>query len=81
MAQTMKAVTLHAFGGPEVLKLEDVPRPMPREGELVIRVRAVGINPIDYKTRRIHLQPHGARYEALAADYARPAELRPRVGG
>jgi tRNA threonylcarbamoyladenosine biosynthesis protein TsaE len=36
---------------------------------------------LDYKTRRIHLQPHGARYEELAADYAKPAELRPRVGG
>jgi NADPH2:quinone reductase len=52
VAQTMRAVTLHAFGGPEVLKLEDVPRPTPREGELLVRVRAVGINPIDYKTRQ-----------------------------
>jgi tRNA threonylcarbamoyladenosine biosynthesis protein TsaE len=36
---------------------------------------------VDFKNRRIHLEPHGARYETLAADYARPAELRPRVGG
>ena len=36
---------------------------------------------VDFKTRRIHLEPHGARYEALAADYGKPAELRPRVGG
>ena len=36
---------------------------------------------VDDRARRIHLQPHGPRYEALAAGYARPAELRPRVGG
>ena len=36
---------------------------------------------VDFKTRRIHLESRGARYEALAADYGKPAELRPRVGG
>jgi tRNA threonylcarbamoyladenosine biosynthesis protein TsaE len=36
---------------------------------------------VDFKNRSIHLEPHGARYEALAADYAKAAELRPRVGG
>ena len=49
---TMKAVTIHAFGGPEVLKLEDVPRPVPAAGEVLVRVNAVGINPIDCKTRQ-----------------------------
>ena len=46
------------------------------EDHLLLRFETV-----DFKTRRIHLQPHGTRYEALAADYGRPAELRPRVGG
>ena len=36
---------------------------------------------VNDKTRRIHLQPHGTRYDALARDYAKPSELRPRVGG
>jgi len=52
MAQTMKAATIHGFGGPEVLKIEDVPRPTPAKGEVLIKVCAVGVNPIDYKTRQ-----------------------------
>src|SRR3954467_7883471 len=52
MPQTMKAATIHSFGGPETLKLEDVPVPSPVNGEVLVKVRAVGINPIDYKTRQ-----------------------------
>jgi NADPH:quinone reductase-like Zn-dependent oxidoreductase len=52
MPQTMKAVTLHSFGGPEVLRLEEVPRPSAKDGEVLVKVSAVGINPIDYKTRQ-----------------------------
>jgi NADPH:quinone reductase-like Zn-dependent oxidoreductase len=44
---TMKAVIIHAHGGPEVLKLEDVPRPEPKENEVLVRVIAAGVNPID----------------------------------
>ena len=51
MALTMKAATIHAFGGAEVLKLEDVVRPTPAKGEVLVKLRAAGINPIDYKTR------------------------------
>ena len=47
----MKAVRIHSFGGPEVLEIEDAPRPEPREGEILIRVRAAGVNPVDYKIR------------------------------
>ncbi|PWT98394.1 MAG: NADPH:quinone reductase [Candidatus Melainabacteria bacterium] len=43
----MKAVRVHAFGGPEVLKLEEVDDPIPGPGEVVIDVRAAGINPAD----------------------------------
>ena len=52
MPQTMKAVAIHAFGGPETLKLEEMPVPVPKAGEVLVRVKAVGINPIDYKTRQ-----------------------------
>ena len=48
---TMKAVRIHSFGGPEVLQLEEVPRPEPRAGEMLVRVMAAGINPLDVKAR------------------------------
>ncbi|MFJ6527686.1 NADP-dependent oxidoreductase [Streptomyces longwoodensis] len=44
---TMKAVRLHAHGGPEVLRYEDVPIPEPAPGEVLVRVHAVGVNPPD----------------------------------
>lgn len=43
----MKAIRVHSPGGPEVLQLEDVPEPTPREGEAVVRVEAAGLNYID----------------------------------
>jgi NADPH:quinone reductase-like Zn-dependent oxidoreductase len=43
----MKAVIVRAYGGPEVLKLEDVARPEPKENEVLVRVIAAGVNPID----------------------------------
>ena len=47
----MRAVVLHETGGPEVLRLEEVHDPQPREGEVLVRVEAVGINHVDL-TRR-----------------------------
>jgi NADPH2:quinone reductase len=43
----MKAIVVHSFGGPEMMKLEDVPDPVPGAGQVVVRVRAVGVNPYD----------------------------------
>src|SRR2546422_4712645 len=43
----MKAVRIHAPGGPEVLKYEDVPEPQPKAGEAVVKVDAAGLNYID----------------------------------
>ena len=45
--QTMKAVVVNQFGGPEVLKYEDAPRPQPKQGEILVRVIAAGVNPVD----------------------------------
>ena len=42
---TMKAIRLHEFGGPEVLRYEDVPIPELRSGEVLVRVHAIGLNP------------------------------------
>lgn len=49
--QSMKAIRLHEFGGPEVLRHEEVPVPEPESGEVLVRVRAVGVNPPDWYAR------------------------------
>ena len=49
--QNMKAVRIHNYGGPEVLQYEDAPRPRPAVGELLIRVHAAAVNPVDWKIR------------------------------
>jgi NADPH2:quinone reductase len=43
----MKAIRVHEFGGPEVLKLEEVATPKPSAGEVVVRIHAAGVNPYD----------------------------------
>jgi len=48
---TMKAIRLHEFGGPEVLRYEEVPLPELKPGEVLVRVHAVGINPPDWYLR------------------------------
>lgn len=52
----MKAIRIHEFGGPEVLKYEDAPMPTPESDEVVIKVYASGVNPIDWKIRAGHGQ-------------------------
>jgi NADPH:quinone reductase-like Zn-dependent oxidoreductase len=47
----MKAVVVHQYGGPEVLKFEEYPDPIPGPGEVLVRVAAASVNPIDYKRR------------------------------
>jgi NADPH:quinone reductase-like Zn-dependent oxidoreductase len=49
---TMKAVRIHQYGGPEMLRYEDAPRPEPAAGEVLVRVRAAGVNPVDWKIRQ-----------------------------
>lgn len=48
----MRAVVFEEFGGPEVLKVQDVEEPHAGSGQVRIKVRAAGVNPIDFKVRR-----------------------------
>nr|WP_111298399.1 NADP-dependent oxidoreductase [Paracoccus saliphilus] len=49
--ETMKAIRQHEFGGPEVLRYEDAPRPDLQPGEVLVRVHAIGLNPPDWYMR------------------------------
>ena len=51
MPDTMRSVRQHAYGGPEVLRVDEVPRPTPRDGQVLVRVHAASVNPIDWKLR------------------------------
>jgi NADPH:quinone reductase-like Zn-dependent oxidoreductase len=48
---TMHATRIHEFGGPEVLRAEDMPLPEPLDDEILVRIVAASVNPVDYKTR------------------------------
>ncbi len=47
----MKAIVVRRYGGPEVLKWEEYPDPLPGQAEVLVRVAAASVNPIDYKRR------------------------------
>jgi len=54
MMTTMKAAVIHEAGGPEVLKIESLPIPTPKNGEVLIRVKAFGLNRSELFTRQGH---------------------------
>lgn len=70
--QTMKAIRLHEFGGPQVLRYEDAPVPELKPGEVLVRVHAAGINPPDWYLRE--------GYRNLPPDW-RPAVPFPAIPG
>jgi NADPH:quinone reductase-like Zn-dependent oxidoreductase len=61
----MKAIRLHEFGGPDVLRHDEVSVPAPKAGEVLVRVHAVGVNPPDWYLR-----------DGLTV---MPAEIRPKI--
>ena len=66
----MKAVRIHQFGGPETLRVEDLPMPQPGHGEVRIRVIGASVNPVDYKMRNGGYLPREALPLTLGRDVA-----------
>lgn len=56
--QLMQAIRVHQYGGPEQLKLEQLPRPEPQPGEVLVRVYATGVLPIEWKIRQGFLRAY-----------------------
>ena len=52
----MKAIQIQASGGPHCLQLQDIPKPVPTEGEVLVRVHAAGVNPWMPKFARASLR-------------------------
>src|SRR4029077_8131879 len=61
----LKAVVMREAGGPEVLELQEVERPEPIQTEVLVRVTASGINPVDWKTRHYGGHPQAVGEAAL----------------
>lgn len=66
----MKAVRIHEFGGPETLKVEDLPKPEAGASEVLIRILGASINPVDYKIRQGGYLPEEALPMTLGRDVA-----------
>ena len=80
----MKAVVIRAFGDPEVMKVEEVAKPSPKSNELLVRVRASSVNPVDWKIRKGELKfLSGSRFpKIIGGDMAgEVAEVGSRVTG
>ena len=69
----MKAIRYTEYGSPDVLRLEDVPKPTPKDDEVLIRVHAASANPLDWRLMRG--SPHGIR---IMTGLSKPRD--PRLG-
>lgn len=58
MTETMRAICYDAYGGPEVLRLANLPRPVPGNGQVLVRLAAAGVAPLDWKLRAGLLAAH-----------------------
>jgi NADPH:quinone reductase-like Zn-dependent oxidoreductase len=65
----MKAAVIHDFGGPDVFKYEDVPRPEPKEDEVLVHVLAASVNPVDAYVRQGRFLKRGAEQHPMIIGY------------
>lgn len=77
----MKAVRIHEFGGPETLRVEDLPRPRPAAGEVLVRVQAASVNPVDYKIRNGGYLPEDQLPLTLGRDVAGTVDIAGEQAG
>src|SRR5919204_6029910 len=66
----MRAILVKSFGGPEVLQLGEAPNPQPRPGDLLIRVRAAGVNRADLLQRQGRYPPPPGEADILGLELA-----------
>src|SRR5271165_3514991 len=89
---TMKAAVIRRAGGPEVLKIESVPVPVPKPGEVLIRVKAFGLNRSELFTRQGHspsvrfprilgIEAVGVVEEAPSGEFDRGVVVATAMGG
>lgn len=76
----MKAIRIHEFGGPDRVQLEEVGTPKVTRGKALVRIRAAGVNPVDWMVREHHYNPKGADRVplTLGQDFAGVIE---KIGG
>ena len=70
----MKAITFAGYGGPDVLRLDDVPEPVPSPDDLLVRVRASALNRADTMQRRGHYPPPPGESDILGLELAGEVE-------
>ena len=70
----MKAIVYHQYGSPDVLKCEEIEKPVPRDDEVLIKVRAASVNPLDW--RLMKGKPHILR---LLFGLRKPRSGRPGI--
>ena len=70
MAETMRAVVMEGFGGPEVLRLGEAPRPRPGPGQVLVRVAATSVNRADLQQRSGNYPPPPGESEILGLEVA-----------
>src|SRR2546425_5228669 len=75
----MRAIVVKQPGGPEVLQLGEVPDPQPREGDLIVRVRAAGVNRADLHQRLGRYPPPPGEPDTIGLEIAGEVE-RPAGG-
>ena len=71
----MRAIRIHCYGGPEVMKLEDLPTPVPGQGQVLVRVEAASVNFLDVQKRRGELVGQGFYRRANPNEPELPATL------